>query len=101
MPSKYVARPAATNLGAVATTAMVDVQDLENVEVSVSGTFVATVSVEFTFDGTNYAPAAAALTAPGRVALPVRCRGWRLNCTAFTSGSIVGRSGGRDPNRIS
>lgn len=57
---------------------------------TISGTFVGTVAIEISADGTNYVAAAAALTAPGFVAIPRWAKKVRMNCTAYTSGTIVG-----------
>ena len=84
-----------TNLTSVAATAGVRVDDMESVSVSVSGITTATVAVQFSMDGVEFVNAATALTADGRVDLPTRCYSFRLNCTAYTSGTIKGRAGGK------
>lgn len=96
--SKFVGR-ATANVTSQAASAAVDISDLENCTVTVTGTFVGTVAVEYSHDGTEFVAAAAALTTPGTVTLPVKCKSVRLNCTAFTSGTMRGRIGGRDAGR--
>lgn len=68
--------------------------------VSVRGTFVGTVQLERSFDGTNWfvasrdsAGTAAAYTAPFSVVVEEPEAGviYRLNCTAYTSGTITYR----------
>ena len=68
--------------------------------VSVSGTFVGTVQLERSFDGTNWfvcssdsAGTAASWTAPFSVIAEENERGviYRLNCTAHTSGTVTYR----------
>ena len=65
-----------------------DVSDYPKVGVQVFGTFVATVAVEISLDGSTFAPFGAALTAPGIVEVPFPARLIRINVTAFTSGTI-------------
>lgn len=72
------------------------VEELRDASVTVSGTFVGTVAVQISHDGTEYVNAAAAVTAPAVITIPV-CKSVRLNCTAFTSGVIKGRVGGVNP----
>lgn len=98
--SKFVSR-SLPNVTAVAAGAAVDISDLENATVTLTGFGTATVAVQYSNDGVEFVNAAAALTAVGSVTLPVMCKAVRLNCTAFTSGPILGRIGGRDPNRVS
>lgn len=68
--------------------------------VSLRGTFVATVAIERSFDGTNWAGVsrdssgtAATFTAPcGVIAEEVEGDTlYRLNCTAYTSGTVTYR----------
>lgn len=60
---------------------------------TVSGTFVGTVQIEISVDGTNFAITGSALTAPGSVAIPQAARKVRSNCTAWTSGTITAVAG--------
>lgn len=66
----------------------IDVSDYPRTAVQIYGTFVATVAVEISLDGSTFAPFGAALTAPGIVEVPIAARRLRLNATAFTSGTI-------------
>lgn len=59
------------------------------VGVMLSGTFVATVVIEVSFDGTSWAPFGAALTAPGTVKIDIPVKQVRGRCSAFTSGLAV------------
>lgn len=76
-----------------------NVAALETVRVHVSGTFVADVDVEISFDqGTTWA-LWQQLTAAGLAnELPPVGR-VRINISAFTSGTVVTNFGGRDDNR--
>jgi len=74
------------------------------VGVMVSGTFVATIVIEVSFDGTSWAPFGSALTAPGTVKIDIPVKQVRARCSAFTSGlalawlAAVGNVGG--PNTL-
>jgi hypothetical protein len=57
--------------------------------VMVSGTFVATILIEVSPDGTNWAPFGAGVTAPGTVKVDIPCKQVRARCSAFTSGLAV------------
>lgn len=51
------------------------------------GTFTATIQLQVSMDGTNWAnSSAAAVSAPGIVSVPETCAFIRANVTAFTSG---------------
>jgi hypothetical protein len=88
-------------LGATGAQSGVNCYPGDSVALQLSGTFVGTVALEGTVDGTNYTaigltPAAGgavvtSLTAAGiATATNVAAfRAVRVNCTAFTSGSIV------------
>jgi hypothetical protein len=54
--------------------------------VQLHGTFVATLQVEATIDGSDYFPVGAAQSAPGIVPLPETVEFVRVRTTAFTSG---------------
>ncbi len=54
--------------------------------VQVHGTFVATVQLEASIDGSDYFPVGAALTAPGAVLVPQTVEFLRVRTTAYTSG---------------
>ncbi len=76
----------------------VDVSHLEEIAVCGAGPYVATVDVEVSFDGTNYAPHSTHknLTDPFVLPLDVPAKTIRLNVTSYTSGTITGGVGGRD-----
>ena len=100
--SKHVAR-ALTDLGAVAISAGGNVEALEHVMIMIGGTFVGTYSVEGSVDGTTFAAMSdihgnslAGLTAPTTRQLPVGLNAVRVNCTAYTSGTIESDVGGLD-----
>jgi hypothetical protein len=54
--------------------------------VQIHGTFVATLQVEASIDGSDYFPVGAAQSAPGVVAVPETVEFVRVRTTAFTSG---------------
>ena len=70
----------------------VDVGRAENVfrfrdkTVQVHGTFVATLQLEASIDGSEYFPVGAAMTAPGAVLVPETVEFLRVRTTAYTSG---------------
>lgn len=83
---------------AVAVGTAVDISKLEDSQALVLGTFVGTVAIEISTDGgTTWVPFDTA-TAPKVVTLPDVGK-VRANCTAFTSGTIKVRYGGRDADR--
>lgn len=57
------------------------------VGVLVSGTFVATIKIEVSNDGTNWAQFGADVTAPGTVKVDIPVKQVRARCSAFTSGT--------------
>ena len=76
---------------AVETGTPVDVSHLEDVSILIGGTFVGTVNIEVSMDGTNWVALTGALggaTAPvvALVGLPVK--EIRTDVTAYTSGAI-------------
>lgn len=87
------------DLTGVATTPDVDVSDGETIDLWVNGTFVATVQPEASADGVTFAPIGAALTAPAVVSIPATAKKVRLDCTAFTSGTIESQVGVQDSDR--
>lgn len=64
--------------------------------VMVSGTFVATILIELSMDGTSWAAFGSAITAPGVVSVNVPCKQVRARCSAFTSGLAVAWLGGKN-----
>ncbi len=80
----------------------VNVEALEESDVWVGGTFVATYTVEASPDGVLFVPVpnGAGLTAPAIVSLPSGTKQTRVDCTAFTSGTIESVAAGRDLDRL-
>lgn len=78
-----------------------EVAHFEDVGVLVSGTFVGTCEIQVSFDGTTFVshPTLTAKTAPFSGLIGFPCKAVRLNCTAYTSGTISGSGGGRDEDR--
>lgn len=72
----------------------VDVGGLTEIGVSVSGTFVATLKLMVTYDGTEYIQHGADITGPIEVTDIKRVRKIRLDLSAWTSGTAKGRGGG-------
>ena len=64
--------------------------------VQVHGTFVATLQVEATLDGSDYFPVGAAQSAPGVVPLPETVEFVRVRTAAYTSGEPKAVLGGFD-----
>jgi hypothetical protein len=58
--------------------------------VTITGTFVATLKIEVSNDGTTWAQSGSDVTAPGCVAVSGRTKFTRFRCSAFTSGAAVG-----------
>jgi hypothetical protein len=98
MPKQRVT--ALGDLVGVATTPAVDISANEESDLYINGTWVGTVQPEVSADGTNFNAVGSALTAPAIVALPKTAKQVRLDCTAFTSGTIESQVGGRDDDRL-
>lgn len=63
------------------------VEEMDEKWVQITGTFVATVSIETSADGVTYAQAIVTPpTAPGWYQIPMACKWLRVNVTAYTSG---------------
>lgn len=72
----------------IAAGAWLSCESLSNLCVSVFGTFVATVQVQYTVKGdANPVNIGAALTTSGQVAIPFPVKKVRINVTAYTSGA--------------
>lgn len=97
--SKFQTR-AAADLTATGQNAGVEVSDLETAHYWVVGTFVGTLQVQISPDGTNWVNEGSALTAPGYVAIPAAAKQVRGDCTAYTSGTIEGVITGVDEDRL-
>lgn len=80
----------------------VETAHLEDVGVMVGGTFVGTVDVEVSFDGSTFAPHPTlnGQTAPFAGTIGFPCKQVRLNVTAYTSGTLEGRGAGKDQDRL-
>lgn len=63
------------------------VQQFINKYIQVAGTFVATVNLEGTIDGTNWITLHAALSTGTLYSIPQTVEKLRLNVTAYTSGA--------------
>lgn len=91
MKSLFAALHPSTGFTAVANGAGRDVgaydSGTQGPGILVSGTFVATIQIQVSMDGTNWAPFGAALTAPGTVKIDIPVKQVRAICSAFTSGS--------------
>ena len=79
---------ALADLGGTGQNAGVHVGDLETADVWVVGTFVGTLQVQVSPDGTNWVNEGSALTAPGKISIPKAAKQVRGDCTAYTSGTI-------------
>lgn len=94
---KFFSKPLG-DLTATGAGSAVDVSHLEEVSFLVGGTFVGTYDVEVSFDGSVWVPHPDhnGETAPkaGDVAIPIKQV--RINCTAFTSGTLECHVSGRD-----
>jgi len=91
---------AAADLTGTGQNAGVEVSDMESGFYWVVGTFVGTVQVQVSPDGTNWVNEGSALTVPGKIAMPAGTKQMRADCTAFTSGTIEGVVTGRDDDRL-
>lgn len=83
-------------LDAVEAGAAVNIEQLEEVYVHVSGTFVGTVLVEVSFDGGTTWAQFDSTTAPKLTAKLPPCGHVRARCSAYTSGTAVVNYGGKD-----
>lgn len=89
------------NLTATGETAAKDVSHLEEVAVCVGGTFVGTCGVEVSFDGSTWVPhpTLTGKTAPFSGAIGFRCKQIRMDCSAYTSGTIQSAYSGSDTDQ--
>ncbi len=83
-----LAPPASVNVGPTFNTRRLTDKNLQ-----VAGTFVATLQLEGSIDGTNFADVGAAITTPTIVAVPGYLELIRIRTTAFTSGVPVAQLG--------
>ena len=86
--------------GTGATTA-IDVSHLENLGMMVGGTFVGTYEMQASFDGgaTFVALPSGGGTAPKTIAVGIAVQQIRVECTAFTSGTLKNSAAGKDEDR--
>lgn len=78
--------------------AAVDVSHLEEIAVLAGGTFVGTVELQVSFDGTTFVPhpTLTGKTAPFSGAVGFRCKQIRMVTTAYTSGTVKCAYSGSD-----
>jgi hypothetical protein len=82
---------------AVETGQVVDVASAEEIGYLVGGTFVGTIKIEVSFDGTTFVELAS-LTAPGVALITVPVKQVRARCSAYTSGLAVAYCSYRETN---
>lgn len=68
--------------------------------IQIHGTFVASLQVEATIDGSDYFPVGAAQSAPGVVPLPETVEFVRVRTAAYTSGEPKAVLGGFDERAV-
>lgn len=73
-----------------------DTEDLVEKTVQVLGTFVATLAIQGTVDGSTWGDIQTDITAPGLVQIPGTFRAMRINVTAYVSGTPRALLGARD-----
>ena len=66
----------------------IDVQNLRDKAVIISGTFTATAVVEASFDGMTFVRVGRTTDLAAIVQVPFACRALRINTTAYTDGAI-------------
>jgi hypothetical protein len=71
---------------ATGSSSAVDVSECTDITVTLFGTFVATVFVDVSMDGTNFAPWGS-LTAPGAYTKIPACKAFKMRTSAYTSGT--------------
>lgn len=81
---------------AVAAGAPFDVSRLGALTLQTTGTFVATMQLQVSHDGTNFETLGADITAPEVREIAGTWRSVRINTSVFTSGTPVVTLGGRD-----
>jgi hypothetical protein len=74
----------------------VNTSDLESATIWVKGTFVGTVQPQESPNNVDWYDVGSPVTAPGRQAMSADALYGRLNCTAYTSGTIEGLITGVD-----
>lgn len=86
MATREKAFAAGTWQSTTASSAALDVSDLEDVVVMLAGTFAGTLKVDVSFDGTNFAEWGSK-TAPAAYATIPACKAIKMRCSAYTSGT--------------
>lgn len=90
MANLYIKLHPTTGFTAVATGTPVEVSSYDIPQgILVSGTFVATLKIEVSYDGTNWAQFGADVTAPGTVKIDIPVKQVRARVSAYTSGTVV------------
>jgi hypothetical protein len=77
----------------------VEVSDLEDINLTFTGTFTATLKLMGSADGVKFAQVGADVTGAASVSVTGRWKQLRLDCSAYTSGTASGRGSGGDVNR--
>lgn len=89
------------DLGSITATDAIDVEHVENTAVIIGGTFTGTVSLQISFDGSTWInhPTINGKTAAFAGTVGFRCKALRMNCTAYSSGTIKTAVSGDDEDR--
>lgn len=74
--------------GTFTNTGTSDAETFSSADLSITGTFVATVKLQRSFDGTNWGDIEVFTAAAERVIEPATGGSYRLTCTAYTSGTV-------------
>ena len=99
MRAQYITLPVAVTTPPVAGAAQ-EVDHLRNKTVQFSGTFVATLQLEGSLDGTNWVAVESAVTAAGLVEVSHTLKQLRVKTTAYTSGTPVAVLVGLDARTV-
>lgn len=87
---------AQTTIGATGVIQTVFGHSFGRTGVQISGTFVGTVKVEVSNNGTDWTQYGSDVTAPGVVEVTIPCEQVRARCSAYTSGTIKCDMSSRD-----
>ena len=87
---------ALADVGSATNNAGINVSDLDACAMYVQGTFVGTVQLQISSDGSTYVNEGSAVTVPDRIAIPADAKFTRIDVTAWTSGTIESVVSGRD-----
>jgi hypothetical protein len=91
---------ALADLSGTGQNAAVDVSDLETCAMWVSGTFVGTLQMQISADGSSWVNEGSPVTAAAKIDIPATAHYVRGDCTAHTSGDIVMNITGIDEDRL-